>query len=204
MTQASKRDNPIVDEQEVSTRQKMVVFRRSDAIALRESHAMGEVLFSEAALTYIEKFDLALLSKGTTTEVVFRQTAPDGYSIVRAWFAPGYLLPRHSHSADCAYYVTAGELLLGRQVLGTGEGFFVPKDHPYSYEAGRSGVEVIEFRRATTFNIRFVDDEEKRWTTVFNRAKANETEWSEMRASHLGSLAGERVTQWLREEAGEP
>jgi hypothetical protein len=93
---------------------------------------------------------------------------------------------------------------LGRQVLGTGEGFFVPKDHPYSYEAGRSGVEVIEFRRATTFNIRFVEEEEERWTRVFNRARANETEWSEMRASRLGSVAGERATQWLREEGGEP
>jgi quercetin dioxygenase-like cupin family protein len=202
MIQAAERGELPFGENVGNTRQKMTLFRRADAISVGESHAMDDISFPEGAQAFIAEFDFAALGEGAITDLVFRHAGPDGYSIVRAWFAPGYLLPRHSHDADCAYYITAGELRLGRQVLGTGEGFFVPKEHPYSYEAGPDGVEVIEFRHATTFNMRFVDEEEERWTRVFQRALANQAGWSEMRAERLGSGAGQRVTQrLLKEEA---
>ncbi len=49
-----------------------------------------------------------------------------GMSLVWSWFAPHFPLPRHSHSAACLYYVSTGELHMGKQVVKEGEGFFVP------------------------------------------------------------------------------
>ena len=170
-----------------SGHQKMTLYRRRDAIGLRESHAMDEVVMPDAAALFMGKFDTSALGDGAFTEMVFQHSGPEGYSIVRAWFAPGYLLPRHSHDADCTYYVTSGELRLGSQVLGAGEGFFVPKDRPYSYEAGPEGVEVLEFRHATTFNIRFVDEQEERWQRVFDVANRSRQAWREMRAERIRS-----------------
>src|SRR3546814_11989990 len=71
-------------------------------------------------------------------------------SLTYVWFKSDYLLPRHSHDTDCLYYVMAGELLIGRQVLRKGDGMFIPAGAGYAYQAGAKGVEVLEFRSATT------------------------------------------------------
>ena len=70
-------------------------------------------------------------------------------SLVHAWFGPGYRLPRHTHSADCLYYVISGSAVLGNHTLRAGDGFFVPANAPYQYDAGPEGVEVLEIRGAT-------------------------------------------------------
>ena len=43
---------------------------------------------------------------------------------------------------------------MGSQVLEAGDGFFVPSDAPYAYEAGSEGVVVLEFRTATSFGMK--------------------------------------------------
>ena len=78
-----------------------------------------------------------------------------GMSLVYVWLKSGYQLPIHSHNADCAYYVLSGEAIMGTEVLKVGDGFFVPSGARYSYRAGESGVEVMEFRNATNFTIDF-------------------------------------------------
>jgi len=85
---------------------------------------------------------------GSAVTVLFSQNAPNGMSLVHAWFGPKFPLFTHSHPrhGDCLYYVVAGEAILGRQRLGPGAGFFVPNGHPYKYTAGPAGVEVLEFR----------------------------------------------------------
>ncbi len=85
---------------------------------------------------------------GSAVTVLFRQDAPDGMTLVHAWFGPNFPLFTHSHPrcGDCLYYVVAGEAILGTQRLGPGAGFFVPNGHPYKYTAGPAGVEVLEFR----------------------------------------------------------
>jgi hypothetical protein len=85
---------------------------------------------------------------GSAVTVLFRQDSPDGMTLVHAWFGPNFPLFAHSHPryGDCLYYVVAGEIILGRQRLGPGAGFFVPNGHPYKYTAGPAGVELLEFR----------------------------------------------------------
>ena len=80
-------------------------------------------------------------------KVLFGDPESGGMSLVWSWFAPHFPLPRHSHSADCLYYVSKGELHMGNLVVKEGEGFFVPSGAPYAYTAGPDGVEVLEFPR---------------------------------------------------------
>jgi hypothetical protein len=72
--------------------------------------------------------------------------------------------------------------------LAAGEGFFVPAGHPYTYEAGPDGVEVLEFRHATTFNMRILDREETQWAAIFDVAISQQEVWSEMRAARVGAV----------------
>ena len=61
-----------------------------------------------------------------------------GCSLTHIWVGPGFPLFRHSHpgSGDCLYYVTNGELIVGRRSLGPGSGFFIPAGMPYKYTGG--------------------------------------------------------------------
>lgn len=88
------------------------------------------------------------IAPGTVTTPLFGQGGKDGMSLVHVWFGPDFPLFRHSHPryGDCLYYVIAGEVVLGSQRLGPGDGFFVPNEMPYKYKAGPEGVEVLEFR----------------------------------------------------------
>lgn len=88
------------------------------------------------------------IAPGTVTTPLFGQGGKDGMSLVHVWFGPDFPLFRHSHPrfGDCLYYVIAGEVVLGSQRLGPGDGFFVPNEMPYKYKAGPDGVEVLEFR----------------------------------------------------------
>ncbi len=88
------------------------------------------------------------IAPGTVTTPLFGQGGRDGMSLVHVWFGPDFPLFRHSHPryGDCLYYVVAGEVVLGSQRLGPGDGFFVPNEMPYKYKAGPEGVEVLEFR----------------------------------------------------------
>jgi quercetin dioxygenase-like cupin family protein len=119
-----------------------------------------------------------LLRRGEVLRVLFRQAGDDGFSLVHVSFAAGYPLPRHSHSADCLYYVLRGEVRLGRRVVGEGSGFFVPKDHPYAYQAGPDGVELLEFRHATSFDFVVHEDNPERWQAIADTARAHREEWS--------------------------
>jgi quercetin dioxygenase-like cupin family protein len=174
---------------------KLTVFRSTEAVDLETSGAVDEVTFPDEAASLIAKFDMSLLAAGSIVDLVFRQDRHPGYSIVRAWFAPGYKLFRHRHDADCTYYITAGQLRLGNQTLRAGEGFFVPGNHPYTYEAGPAGLEVLEFRHSTTFNMRVLDRDEKRWTDIFAAASAHQELWKQLRADRLQSHLSQRPTE---------
>ena len=82
-------------------------------------------------------------------------------------FPPGFLLPRHSHSADCLYYIIEGGISMGTRALGPGDGFFVPAEQPYAYRAGPDGVKLLEFRHRTAFDTKFYEKDAARF-----RAKA--------------------------------
>jgi hypothetical protein len=77
-----------------------------------------------------------------------------GMSLTYVWFKSGYPLPRHSHSADCLYFIVAGSLKIGTEELGPGDGFFLGVDVPYAYTPGPEGVEVLEFRTSDHFDFK--------------------------------------------------
>ena len=117
-------------------------------------------------------------ASGATSRLVMADEAT-GLSLTYARFKAGFLLPRHSHDAHCAYYVISGEAHLGGAVLKAGDAFVVPADDFYSYRAGPEGVEVMEFRSATEFHFRFGGNDPGFWGQVLAATSANADAWKE-------------------------
>jgi len=146
-------------------RDKLVIFKGAGAPSLQKaamstgrSHVDDEPIdefFSEAIMTSF------------SSSVPYRQQGRDGMSLVHLDFPPGAMLPRHSHSADCLYYIVSGGIVLGKRELGPGDGFYVPADQPYGYRAGTEGVVLLEFRQSTAFDTKFHEKDPARF-----RAKA--------------------------------
>jgi quercetin dioxygenase-like cupin family protein len=113
---------------------------------------------------------------GETVRCLFRESQ-GRFSLCYAWFKSGFVLPRHSHNADCIYYIIGGELKMGTRVLRKGEGIFVPADHGYTFEAGREGVEVLEFRNAASFHMRFKGNDDAHWERVAKAYRDNAASW---------------------------
>jgi hypothetical protein len=101
-----------------------------------------------------------------------------GFSLTYAWFKSGYPLPRHSHKADCAYYIVGGSLRLGADELGKGDGFFVPANAPYTYTVGPEGVEVLEFRTMACHDINIMANNPAFWAKAAEAAPANRARWA--------------------------
>jgi quercetin dioxygenase-like cupin family protein len=113
---------------------------------------------------------------GETVRCLYRE--PQGrFSLCYAWFKSGFVVPRHSHNADCIYYIIAGELKMGARVLRKGDGVFVPSDHGYTFEAGPEGVELLEFRNATEFHIRFTGNDEAHWDRMAEAYRDHAASW---------------------------
>ncbi|KPM56099.1 hypothetical protein ACG83_13185 [Frankia sp. R43] len=153
---------------------KMVFFRSEDATPIDDDGIMSPPTIDEAVY---EQLDLTPIVHGQRVRVLFKGEGPDGFSLVYSWFGAGFRLPRHSHSADCLYYVLSGEILMGSRVLKAGDGFFIKADAPYAYTAGHEGVEVLEFRTSTSFDNRILDQTAERWKPIIAAAVANQDRW---------------------------
>ncbi len=121
--------------------------------------------------------DLNPLLAGSVMKALFSKGRPGGVSLVHASFGPGNRLPRHSHSADCLYYDVRGEAIKGSRTVGAGSGFFVRADQPYAYRAGPEGVEVLEFRTETQFDMQVLDQPVERWEPIVAAANENQDRW---------------------------
>ncbi|MFP3739982.1 cupin domain-containing protein, partial [Burkholderia sp. SIMBA_019] len=108
---------------------------------------------------------------------LFRSPDPDGFTLTYLWFKGNYVLPVHTHNPDCLYCVIAGEIHLGKQVLTSGDGFFVAADTPYGYSVGPQGVEVLEFRNSTEFDITVRDATERAWEKLAGICAENRELW---------------------------
>ena len=146
-------------------RDKMVIFEGAGAPSLQEA-AMSSGR-SHVDDEPIEDFFSEVIMTNFSSSVPYRQDGHDGMSLVRLDFPPGAMLPRHSHSADCLYYIVSGGIVLGQRELGPGDGFYVPAEQPYGYRAGAEGVGLLEFRQSTAFDTKFHEKAPARW-----RAKA--------------------------------
>jgi mannose-6-phosphate isomerase-like protein (cupin superfamily) len=161
----------------------MTIFRNSDALPLDTTDTMSAPDFPEGVDELLTEYDASQLMAGSDVELLFRQAGDDGFSLVRAWFGPDYVLPRHHHNKDCTYYVVKGEITLGSQVVGAGEGFFVPAGHSYGYRAGPQGVEILEFRHATSFDMHIVDDQKGKWDEIYHVAYSHHDAWEKQKRS---------------------
>jgi quercetin dioxygenase-like cupin family protein len=166
------------------SKQGIALFRGKDAPGLFESGTMSAPVFDPADQE-------ALKADGPRTPnillgghdaVLFRGDGDDGFSLVKAWFGPHYVLPRHTHDGDCLYYVVEGSLVMGAQVLEAGDGFFVPSGAPYAYEAGPEGVVVLEFRSCTSFGMNIPGGQLERLRRMGAVADEHAEEWAALRA----------------------
>jgi quercetin dioxygenase-like cupin family protein len=130
----------------------------------------GMALIAEAEMPY---------SAGSTLREIFTMPGDNGMSLYHAWFRSGYVLPFHSHNTDCLYYVVAGELRMGARVLRKGDGFFIPKDMAYGYEVGPEGLEILEFRNTTHFNLKFAKNPLERWAKIVSTYNERGAIWEE-------------------------
>ncbi|MCH7629175.1 MAG: cupin domain-containing protein [Proteobacteria bacterium] len=124
-------------------------------------------------------------------QVVKELFSMPGMSLTYAWFKSGFPLPLHTHNADCLYYIIAGTLKLGVEELGAGDGFFVGSNVPYTYKPGPNGVEVLEFRTADKFDIRFLGKTETYWNKTIGAIAEKQDAWVGERPPH--ELAGQMV-----------
>jgi hypothetical protein len=163
------------------------VFRATEAREMHDTPMMRKPQIDDAARAALPEFTAA---GGTFGMVLFgdpENTDDGGMSLVRTWFAPNFVLPRHSHSADCLYYVVAGEVHLGSRRLAVGDGFYVGADSPYGYTAGPEGAEVLEFRAVSAFDSR-VRETGAGWERILEAVRANRDDW----AAHLGARSANR------------
>jgi hypothetical protein len=149
------------------------LFERADAPDLDDTGAMAPRVVEGAP---VPAMDARL---GAVTKLLFGD--PDGVdggglSLVWVRFAANFPLPRHSHDSDCLYYVASGELRMGSRVVKAGEGFFIPGGAPYAYTAGPDGVEVLEFRGTSRFDIR-LRETQAGWDRIVEEVGANRRRW---------------------------
>ena len=133
--------------------EQIAIFRAAETPGLLETETMRVEGVTAQVGEGLAQVAEAGWNEGSIVKLLF--SAP-GFSLTYAWFKSGFPLPRHSHNADCLYYVIGGSLTLGTQALGKGDGFFVPCDAAYTYVPGPEGVEVLEFRSVDQFNFRFL------------------------------------------------
>lgn len=160
------------------------LFRGRDATPLADTGAMSPPVFdlNDQKLLAEDGPRSPTIALGIDDTLVFRGEGEDGCSLVRAWLGPHFVLPRHSHSGDCLYYVVEGSIVMGAQHLRTGDGFFVPSGAIYAYQAGAEGAVVLEFRPQTSFDMQIPGGQLERWRRMAAVAEEHGEHWVELRS----------------------
>src|ERR1700722_15637240 len=157
-------------------RSRFAIFYERDAPSLDETGMMEYRSTGEATSGSQRLLDAGVLEGSVITQL-FRHSGENGFSLVYVWFKPNYHLPRPSHNVDCLYFVLGGQVLMGSQVLGAGDGFYIPGDQVYGYRAGPEGAEVLEFRHATSFDIK-LDEKPQLFDRILETDKAHRDQWA--------------------------
>lgn len=160
-----------------SAKKRMRIFRSGAGEALSESMPLlGFADRDKAAVGRLMQASPPGVD-GNKVVVLFRQPGEDGMSLTYGWFKSGYMLPRHSHNADCIYYMVAGSIIMGTQTLEAGDGVFIPSDAAYTFEAGPDGVELLEFRNAPDVHFHLRDNDDAHWEKVINARATRSAIW---------------------------
>jgi len=160
------------------SRKRMIVFRGADAVPL-DSETMPSEAPDAGTLAALQQIAALGIDQeaGSRSRIIFKEPGAQGMSLVHVWFKSGYVLPRHSHDGDCLYYIIGGELSMGAHTLRKGDGMFLPGDHAYGYVAGPEGVELLEFRNATRFNIALKGNDDAHWSRVIETLRDRPPIW---------------------------
>ena len=150
------------------------IFRAADARDYSEHDCMQVVMDSPAIVDGLTAFAREGGSEGQKVSMAYSRP---GFSLTHVWLKSGYPLPLHAHAADCLYYIVAGSVRMGAEDLGPGDGFFVGRDVPYTYETGPNGAEVLEFRNTDTFDIRFMAKGNAAWDKTVDKLRARRDDW---------------------------
>jgi quercetin dioxygenase-like cupin family protein len=160
-----------------ATKPQIVVYRAADAPPLTEFTMSRGPLRPADEAGYAEAAKVGLRDSAVIRLLFEDERA--GVSLTYAWFKAGAMVPRHSHSADCLYYMISGSVSFGSEELGPGDGFLVPANTLYSLEAGGSGVELLEFRTKTKFDVSFAGTEAS-WKRIVEKLKVVQPTWTSM------------------------
>lgn len=163
---------------QAGNRSEFAVFTFANAPRMDETDVMAYPTDSPAMPMAARAIDAGMLD-GSLLTLLFAQSGPSPFSLIHVWFKPNYLLARHWHDVDCLYYVIAGSLRMGARELRAGDGFYVPADTRYGYQAGADGVELLEIRTASSFGMQ-MDASEKRWSEVLDNVAENHAAWTTM------------------------
>ena len=161
-------------DERTSTKRGLRVYRMADAPLMADAGVMHSLTTEPDATEQLVEW---IGSGGQIVKVLFGDPEGGGMSLVWSWFGRGFTLPRHSHSGDCLYFVHRGEVHLGNTVLSAGDGFFVPSDATYAYAAGPDGVEILEFRGVSSFDMQ-VTESLTRWAQIVDISRANKEQWA--------------------------
>jgi hypothetical protein len=182
-------------EAQVPSAQKIQFFSANDAPRLTETDILTIVSPPELKPLIRQAISNGL-AYGEEVRVLFNVP---GFSLVHAWFKKSYPLPVHTHDADCLYFIVSGELRLGNRALGKGDGFFVPANVPYSYSVvGDNGVEVLEFRHATSFDF-CGRSGEAFWLKAIETCRTHNEVWKQARSPLVRNrvLEADRSRIWM-------
>ena len=155
------------------------IFRAEDATPILETDFMGMPTMPDEAVAAGGPQIYMDSAPGTDVRVVVRQKPEEGgFSILRVWFKADYPVLRHTHDADCLYYIVAGSAILGSQTLRPGDGFFIPAGAPYSYDAGPEGVELLEIRQSVwQFDINMLEASAGKWAAMADTIASHREAW---------------------------
>ena len=65
---------------------------------------------------------------------------------------------------------------MGSRRIGAGAGFFVPADAPYAYTAGPEGIEILEFRSVSSFDMQITENL-PRWDRIVEAVREHKADW---------------------------
>jgi quercetin dioxygenase-like cupin family protein len=155
------------------------IFRAEQATPLLETDFMGMPQMTDEALAARGPEIFMGSAAGGDVRVSIRQTPEQGgFSILHVWFKADYPVPRHSHDADCLYYIVSGSAVMGNQVLRAGDGFFIPAGAPYAYDAGPEGVELLEIRHdVAQFDMQILESNAAKWATMGETIASHRAAW---------------------------
>ncbi|MFV0309911.1 MAG: cupin domain-containing protein [Desertimonas sp.] len=158
----------------MSDKPKFQVFKAAEAPTLAQSDVLHLEGATPEIMKGLEAMREAGIGEGSYAKILINVP---GFSLAYAWHKSEYPLPLHSHNSDCCYLIIAGEMRVGKDTLGKGDGMFVPADTSYTFETGIDGVEFIEFRHENAWNIVFKYRKQESWDKAADAARTRSDGW---------------------------